>query len=243
MGIVADSLSMLRKHVFEEKNILMSDMLKALAANFEDHEDLRVRLENDPDKYGNDIERVDYLARDSARAFSNSIQRRMTTRNGPYHSALFSVSMYIPQGEVLGATPDGRKAGIMLSDGVSPTQNRDVHGPTAAMKSVARLDHGLCYNGTLYNMKFTPDYFNTLASRRKFLSLIEGYFALGGLHVQFNVVDRETLEDAKVNPLQHRDLIVRVAGYSAYFIELDPFVQDEVIARTEFSRSSYREIL
>jgi formate C-acetyltransferase len=145
--------------------------------------------------------------------------------------------MYIPQGHVLGATPDGRKAGKMLSDGVSPTQNKDVHGPTAAMKSVARLDHELCYNGTLYNMKFTPDYFDSLASRKKFISLIDAYFELGGLHVQFNVVDRETLEDAKVNPLQHRDLIVRVAGYSAYFIELDPFVQDEVIARTEFGRS------
>ncbi|MFQ5831682.1 MAG: glycyl radical protein [Candidatus Thorarchaeota archaeon] len=238
VGIVADSLSMLRKHVFEEKSIPMEEMLDALATNFEGHEDLRVRLENDPDKYGNDIESVDFLARDTGRAFCKSIQSRMTTRNGPYHGALFSVSMYIPQGEVLGATPDGRKAGIMLSDGVSPTQNRDVRGPTAAMKSVARLDHRLCYNGTLYNMKFTPDYFDTLTSRKKFISLIEGYFALGGLHVQFNVVDKETLEDAKINPLQHRDLIVRVAGYSAYFIELDPFVQDEVIARTEFSRSS-----
>ncbi|MFW9845620.1 MAG: glycine radical domain-containing protein, partial [Candidatus Thorarchaeota archaeon] len=185
----------------------------------------------------NDVERVDFLARDTGRTFCKSIQKRMTTRNGPYHGALFSVSMYIPQGEVLGATPDGRKAGIMLSDGVSPTQNRDVHGPTAAMKSVSRLDHSLCYNGTLYNMKFTPDYFDSISSRRKFIGLIDGYFELGGLHTQFNVVDRETLEDAKVNPLQHRDLIVRVAGYSAYFIELDPFVQDEVIARTEFRRA------
>ena len=143
--------------------------------------------------------------------------------------------MYIPQGEVLGATPDGRKAGIMLSDGVSPTQNRDVNGPTAAMKSVARLDHGLCYNGTLYNMKFTPDWFKRDSDRLKFISLVESYFELGGLHVQFNVVFRETLEDAKVIPMQYRNLIVRVAGYSAYFIELDPFVQDEIIARTEFS--------
>ncbi len=238
VGIVADSLSMLRKHVFEEKTISMEGMLKALSKNYEGQEELRARLQNDPDKYGNDLERVDLLARNTGRAFCSSVQSRMTTRNGPYHGALFSVSMYIPQGEVLGATPDGRKAGIMLSDGVSPTQNQDVHGPTAAMKSVARLDHRLCYNGTLYNMKFTPDYFDNEASRKKFISLIDGYFELGGLHVQFNVVDKEALEDAKVNPLQHRDLIVRVAGYSAYFIELDPFVQDEVIARTEFSRSS-----
>jgi formate C-acetyltransferase len=238
IGLVADSLSMLRKQVYEEKTTSMEDMLKALSDNFEGHEELRVRLQNDPDKYGNDIEKVDFLARNTGRVFCNSIQSRMTTRGGPYHGALFSVSMYIPQGEVLGATPDGRRAGIMLSDGVSPTQNQDVHGPTAAMKSVARVDHRLCYNGTLYNMKFTTDYFDSEASRKKFISLIEGYFELGGLHVQFNVVDKETLEDAKINPLQHRDLIVRVAGYSAYFIELDPFVQDEVIARTEFSRSS-----
>ena len=235
IAIVADSLEVLRKYIFEEKELAMEDLLQILANDYEGHEELRVRVENDPSKYGNDIERVDILARDTGRAFCNSIQSRMTTRNGPYHGALFSVSMYIPQGEVLGATPDGRKAGYMISDGVSPTQNRDVNGPTAAMKSVARLDHALCYNGTLYNMKFTPDFFDTESRRRKFISMVDAYFGMGGFHVQYNVVSRETLEDAKVNPMQHRDLIVRVAGYSAYFIELDPFVQDEVIARTEFS--------
>jgi len=235
IAIAADSLEVLQKFVFEKKEISMNELLEILSSNYEGHEELRIRLENDPSKYGNDIERVDFLARDIGRAFCNSIQSRMTTRNGPYHGALFSVSMYIPQGEVLGATPDGRKAGHMISDGVSPTQNRDVNGPTAAMKSVSRLDHGLCYNGTLYNMKFTPDFFDTESRRKKFISMVDTYFRMGGFHVQFNVVSRETLEDAKVNPLQHRDLIVRVAGYSAYFIELDPFVQDEVIARTEFS--------
>ena len=235
IAIVADSLEVLRKFVFEENEISMEKMLQILANDYEGHEELRVKIENDPSKYGNDIDRVDFLARDTGRAFCNSIQSRMTTRNGPYHGALFSVSMYIPQGEVLGATPDGRKAGYMISDGVSPTQNRDVNGPTAAMKSVARLDHALCYNGTLYNMKFTPDFFDTESRRKKFISMVDTYFGMGGFHVQYNVVSRETLEDAKVNPMQHRDLIVRVAGYSAYFIELDPFVQDEVIARTEFS--------
>ncbi len=235
IAIVADSLEVLRKYVFEENEISMDEFLQVLAKDYEGHEELRVRLENDPSKYGNDIERVDNLARDAGRAFCNSIQSRMTTRGGPYHGALFSVSMYIPQGEVLGATPDGRKAGYMISDGVSPTQNRDVNGPTAAMKSVARLDHALCYNGTLYNMKFTPDFFDTESRRKKFIGMVDAYFEMGGFHVQYNVVSRETLEDAKVNPMHHRDLIVRVAGYSAYFIELDPFVQDEVIARTEFS--------
>ncbi len=235
VAIVADSLEMIRKHVFEQKTTTMDNLLEALHADYEGYEELRILLENDPCKYGNDIERVDFLARDTGVAFCDAIQSRMTTRDGSYHGALFSVSMYIPQGEVLGATPDGRKAGIMLSDGVSPTQNRDVNGPTAAMKSVARLDHQRCYNGTLYNMKFTPDMFSSKKSREKFIGLVEGYFKMNGLHVQFNVVDRATLEDAKVHPLQHRNLIVRVAGYSAYFIELDPFVQDEIIARTEFS--------
>ncbi|TFG28240.1 glycyl radical protein [Candidatus Thorarchaeota archaeon] len=235
VAIVADSLAALRKYIFENKELTFDEMLEILKNDYEGHEELRIRLENDSCKYGNDIEKVDILARDSGRAFCNSIQSRMTTRDGPYHGALFSVSMYIPQGEVLGATPDGRKAGYMLSDGVSPTQNRDRHGPTAAMKSVARLDHSLCYNGTLYNMKFTPDFFDTDKRREKFIGMIDAYFQMGGFHVQFNVVSKETLEDAKVNPMQHRDLIVRVAGYSAYFIELDPFVQDEVIARTEFS--------
>jgi pyruvate formate-lyase/glycerol dehydratase family glycyl radical enzyme len=235
IAIVADSLEALRKYVFENREVPMDEMLQILAKNYEGYEELRVKLENDPEKYGNDIERVDLLARNTGRTFCNSVQNRMTTRNTPYHAALFSVSMYIPQGEVLGATPDGRKAGYMISDGVSPTQNRDVNGPTAAMKSVARLDHSLCYNGTLYNMKFTPDFFENESRRKKFIGMVDAYFAMGGFHVQFNVVSREILEDAKVNPLQHRDLIVRVAGYSAYFIELDPFVQDEVIARTEFS--------
>ncbi len=235
IAIVADSLEVLRKFIFEKKEPTMDEMLQILAENYEGHEELRIKFENDPSKYGNDYEKVDFLARNTGRAFCNSIQSRMTTRNGPYHGALFSVSMYIPQGEVLGATPDGRKSGYMISDGVSPTQNRDVNGPTAAMKSVARLDHALCYNGTLYNMKFTPDFFDTESRRKKFISMVDAYFGMGGFHVQFNVVSRETLEDAKVNPLLHRDLIVRVAGYSAYFIELDPFVQDEVIARTEFS--------
>jgi len=235
VAIVADSLAALRKYIFEEEELTFDEMLEILKNDYEGHEELRVRLENDSCKYGNDLEKVDILARDSGRAFCNSIQSRMTTREGPYHGALFSVSMYIPQGEVLGATPDGRKAGAMLSDGVSPTQNRDTHGPTAAMKSVARLDHSLCYNGTLYNMKFTPDFFDTDQRREKFIGMVDAYFQMGGFHVQFNVVSKETLEDAKVNPLQHRDLIIRVAGYSAYFIELDPFVQDEVIARTEFS--------
>ncbi|MHA1614319.1 MAG: glycyl radical protein [Candidatus Thorarchaeota archaeon] len=235
VAIVADSLATLRKYIFEDKELSFDKMLEILANDFEGHEDLRVRLENDSCKYGNDIEEVDYLARDTGRSFCNAIQSRMTTRNGPYHGALFSVSMYIPQGDALGATPDGRKAGVMLSDGVSPTQNRDTQGPTAAMKSVARLDHSLCYNGTLYNMKFTPDFFDTEQRRKKFIGMVDAYFQMGGFHVQFNVVSKETLEDAKVNPMQHRDLIVRVAGYSAYFIELDPFVQDEVIARTEFT--------
>ena len=234
VAIVADSLEAVRRYVFEANELTMDELLEILRNDFQGHEDLRIRIENDPHKYGNDLERVDLLARGTGQAFCNSIQSRMTTRDGSYHGALFSVSMYIPQGEVLGATPDGRKAGYMLSDGVSPTQNRDRNGPTAAMKSVARLDHALCYNGTLYNMKFVPDFFDTPERRSKFIGMIDAYFGMGGFHVQFNVVSRETLEDAKINPLAHRDLIVRVAGYSAYFIELDPFVQDEVIARTEF---------
>ncbi|GAG70729.1 unnamed protein product, partial [marine sediment metagenome] len=135
VAIAADSLATLRKYIFEDKELNFDKMLDILANDYEGHEELRVRLENDSCKYGNDIEKVDFLARDTGRAFCNAIQSRMTTRNGPYHGALFSVSMYIPQGDSLGATPDGRKAGVMLSDGVSPTQNKDTQGPTAAMTS------------------------------------------------------------------------------------------------------------
>ncbi|MEM2143287.1 MAG: glycyl radical protein [Candidatus Thorarchaeota archaeon] len=235
IAIVADSMEIVRSLVFEQGRVRMDTLLDALSRNFEGYEDLRVRLENYPVRYGNDIERVDLLARRVGEAFCRSVQSRMTTRGGPYHAGLFSVSMYIPMGDTLGATPDGRKAGMMLSDGVSPARNKDVNGPTAAMKSVSRLNHSLAYNGTLYNMKFTPDIFVDEENRRKFAAMIEAYFRLGGLHVQFNVVSREMLEEAKKNPAQYRNLIVRVAGFSAYFVELDPFVQDEIIARTEFS--------
>ena len=235
IAIVADSMEIMRKLVFEDKSVTMATLLDALRKDYAGYEDLRVKLDSYPHRYGNDIERVDLLARDVGAEFCRTVQSRMTTRSGPYHAGLFSVSMYIPMGESLGATPDGRKAGIMLSDGVSPARNRDISGPTAAMKSVARLNHSLAYDGTLYNMKFTPDVFETAESRAKFIALVESYLKLGGLHVQFNVLSREILEDAKVHPEQHRDLIVRVAGFSAYFVELDPFVQDEIIARTEFS--------
>ncbi len=234
IGNVADSLQVIREFVFESNELDMDELLSVLAKNFKGNEALRVRFENEAPNYGNDIEEVDGLARRTGKAFCTTIQSKMTTRDAPYHGALFSVSMYIPMGERVGATPDGRKARTMLSDGVSPTQNRDVNGPTAAMKSVAKLDHGCCFNGTLYNMKFTPSMFRNAENKKKFVSLVDAYFQLGGLHVQFNVVDKETLEEAKVKPEQHRNLIVRVAGYSAYFIELDPFVQDEIITRTEF---------
>lgn len=235
IGNVADSLQVIREFVLRTERLDMDTLLDVLAKNYEGKEALRARFEKEAANYGNDIDEVDELAIRAGRAFCNTIQSKMTTRGAPYHGALFSVSMYIPMGERVGATPDGRKAKTMLSDGVSPTQNRDVKGPTAAMKSVAKLDHGCCFDGTLYNMKFTPSMFKNLENRRKFISLVDAYFELGGLHVQFNVVDRETLEEAKVHPEQHRNLIVRVAGYSAYFIELDPFVQEEIITRTEFS--------
>jgi len=235
LGNVADSLQVIREFVFETEKLDMDTLLDVLSKNYKGYEPLRVRFEKEAANYGNDIDEVDELARRTGRAFCTTIQSRMTTRDAPYHGALFSVSMYIPMGERVGATPDGRKAKTMLSDGVSPTQNRDVKGPTAAMKSVAKLDHSCCYDGTLYNMKFTPSIFKNTENRKKFVSLVDAYFQLGGLHVQFNVVDRETLEEAKVKPELHRNLIVRVAGYSAYFIELDPFVQEEIITRTEFS--------
>ena len=188
---------------------------------------------NTLDKFGNDIPEVDRLARESAYVYTRTMEKFSNPRGGKFQAGLYPVSANVPLGAQTGATPDGRLAYTPVADGVSPAAGRDVHGPTAAANSVARLDHYIASNGTLYNMKFHPSALKGRAGLESFVSLVQGYFDQKGSHMQFNVVSRETLLDAQKHPENYRSLVVRVAGYSALFTTLSRSLQDDIINRTE----------
>ena len=184
-------------------------------------------------KFGNDVAEADELARYAALTYCRAVEKYKNTRGGRFQPGLYPVSANVPMGGQTGATPDGRKNGEPLADGVSPVSGRDVNGPTAAANSVAALDHAIASNGTLFNQKFHPSALSGRAGLEKLAALVRGYFDQKGMHVQYNVVSRETLLDAQKNPDQYRNLVVRVAGYSAHFISLDKSLQDDIINRTE----------
>ncbi len=184
-------------------------------------------------KYGNDIEDVDDLARDAAYTYTKPLETFKNPRGGIFHAGLYPVSANVPLGAQTGATPDGRLAHMPVADGVSPSSGKDVNGPTAACNSVARLDHGIASNGTLFNMKMHPTAMAGQKGLESFVSLVRGYFDQKGMHMQFNVVDRKTLLDAQAHPEKYSGLVVRVAGYSALFTTLSKSLQDDIIRRTE----------
>ena len=183
-------------------------------------------------KYGNDIEEIDLFAKDVAYTYTRPMETYKNPRGGMYQAGLYPVSANVPLGAQTGATPDGRLARKPIADGVGPASGRDKLGPTAAANSVARLDHGIASNGTLYNQKFHPSALSSTSALEKFVSYIRGYFDQKGMHVQFNVVSRETLLDAQQNPEKYKSLVVRVAGYSALFTSLSRSLQDDIINRT-----------
>lgn len=184
-------------------------------------------------KFGNDDMEVDMFARDVAYTYTRPIEQYKNPRGGRYQAGLYPVSANVPLGAQTGATPDGRLAGTPVADGVSPAAGRDVKGPTASCNSVARLDHFIASNGTLFNMKFHPSALKGNSGLESFVTLIRGYFTQKGMHMQFNVVSRETLIEAQKNPDKYRSLVVRVAGYSALFTTLSRSLQDDIINRTE----------
>ena len=184
-------------------------------------------------KFGNDVPEVDVFARAAAYTYTRPMETYKNPRGGMFQAGLYPVSANVPLGAQTGATPDGRLAGVPVADGVSPAAGRDVNGPTAAANSVARLDHGIASNGTLFNQKFHPSALKGRAGLENFVALLRSFFDQKGSHMQFNVVSREVLEDAQKNPENHCDLIVRVAGYSALFTTLSRSLQDDIISRTE----------
>jgi pyruvate formate-lyase/glycerol dehydratase family glycyl radical enzyme len=184
-------------------------------------------------KYGNDIEAIDLLARDVAYIYTQELEKFKNPRGGIFQAGLYPVSANVPLGEQTGATPDGRYANTPIADGVGPRGGYDVLGPTAAANSVAKLDHAIASNGTLYNQKFHPSALSGIDGLQKFVSYIRAFFDQKGMHMQFNVVDRDTLLDAQKHPEKYKSLVVRVAGYSALFTTLSRSLQDDIIARTE----------
>ena len=184
-------------------------------------------------KYGNDLMEVDLFARDVAYTYTRPMEKYMNPRGGQYQAGLYPVSANVPLGYQTGATPDGRLSNTPIADGVGPMSGRDVCGPTATSNSVARLDHGIASNGTLFNQKFHPSALEGRVGLEKFSALIRSFFDQKGMHMQFNVVTRETLLEAQQHPEKYKTLVVRVAGYSALFTTLSRSLQDDIINRTE----------
>jgi formate C-acetyltransferase len=216
----------------EALNINLNGIGKSSCGNL-DMDNIRQMLINRAPKFGNDIEEVDELARQGALIYCKEVEKYTNPRGGKFQAGLYPASINVLFGTLVGATPDGRKAYEPLADGVSPVRGSDCSGPTAAANSVAKLDHFIASNGTLFNQKFHPAALQGDSGLRNLASLVRSYFDNKGMHVQFNVIDKETLVKAQNNPDEYRDLVVRVAGYSAQFISLDKAIQDDIIMRTE----------
>lgn len=217
----------------EIKVILKSVVEAANSSQIKANGERILKMIEDLPKFGNDNIEVDAVAREAAYTYTRPLQNYKNPRGGMYQAGLYPVSANVPLGAQTGATPDGRLAHTPVADGVSPSAGKDAKGPTAAANSVARLDHGIASNGTLYNQKFHPSALSGQAGLEKFVGMIRGYFDQKGMHVQFNVVDRETLLDAQAHPENYKHLVVRVAGYSALFTTLSKSLQDDIIRRTE----------
>ncbi len=230
-----DSLTAVKKLVFEDKALTMEQLKKAIDANFEgpEGEAIRQMLLNRAPKYGNDVDYADLLARESAMIYCKEVDKYHNPRGGQFQPGLYPASANVPMGAAVMATPDGRKAHTPLADGVSPSGGLDQSGPTASALSVAKLDHAEASNGTLLNMKFHPNAVKDERGLENLIAVTETLFTHGGSHVQYNVVSKETLLDAQKNPEEYRGLVVRVAGYSAFFTALDSRIQNDIIARTE----------
>ena len=231
---LSDSLYVVKKAVFEEKRISYNELLQILENNWEGHEPLRQYFINKYPKYGNDNDEVDLLGAELLSYYGDEVAKYKNPRGGTFTPGSYTVSAHIPLGEGVGATPDGRKAGEQLADGgLSPMVGRDKHGPSASLKSVSKLDNILNTNGSLLNVKFSPSTLEGDAGLDKLIAYLRSFSRLKLQHIQFNVVSRETLLDAQAHPENYGHLVVRVAGYSAMFVELSKAIQDDIINRSE----------
>jgi formate C-acetyltransferase len=231
IGTATDSLSAIKTHVFDCHTIRMDDLVAALDADFEGQEPLRQWLQNKTPRFGNDDDRADALMQRIYSSLFQAIDGRPNGRGGRYHLNMLSTTCHVYFGTKVGATPEGRHAGLPISDGTSPAQGADRHGPTAVCRSLGKMDQ-VKSGGTLLNQRFLPGVLEGEAGLDALAALVRGYFRLGGHHIQFNVVGTDTLRDAQAHPDRYRDLLVRVAGYSDYFVDIGRDLQDEIISRT-----------
>ncbi|CAI1118763.1 formate C-acetyltransferase [Serratia fonticola] len=232
---LSDSLFALKGLVFDQQRLSFDELLATLKSNFAtpEGEKIRARLINRFDKYGNDIDEVDLISADLLRFYCKEVEQYRNPRGGQFTPGSYTVSAHVPLGAVVGATPDGRYAGEQLADGgLSPMLGQDGQGPTAVLKSVSKLDNYLLSNGTLLNVKFTPSTLEGQQGLNKLADFLGAFTKLKLQHVQFNVVNAETLKEAQARPQDFAGLVVRVAGYSAFFVELSKEIQDDIIRRT-----------
>lgn len=232
IGSISDSLAAIKTMVFDDQEIALGEFIGIMAADFADNEPLRQRLVHKMPRYGNDDDRVDQLMVKVFEAGFAAIDGRPNTKGGHYRIEMLPTTCHVYFGSVCGASADGRHAGMPLSEGISPVQGADRNGPTAVLRSAAKMDH-VRTGGTLLNMKFTPSILEGAEGIDTLAHLVRSYFKMDGHHVQFNVVTADALREAQADPDTHRDLIVRVAGYSDYFCDLSEELQEEIIARTE----------
>lgn len=234
IGTVTDCLASVKYNVFDKKNFTMEELLEAMDYNYEGYDAIYRMVSDNTPKYGNDDDYADDLMRDVFDLYHDTIVGRPNMKGGKYGIDMLPTTCHVYFGDVILATANGRKANVPVSEGISPEKSADTNGPTAVIKSCAKMDH-LATSGTLLNQKFTPNVVAGEAGLDHMANLIRSYFAMDGHHIQFNVVDKQTLINAQKNPEDYKDLIVRVAGYSDFFRNLDKPLQDEIINRTEQS--------
>lgn len=232
IGTITDAFTALKYQVFDKKNITMDEIMEALKSNFQGYEDILKLVKSRTPKYGNDDEYADGIMQEIFQAFYKEVDGRKNGKGGVFKINMLPTTCHVYFGSVIGATPNGRKAHVPLSEGISPEKGADTNGPTAVVKSAAKMDH-LKTGGTLLNQKFTPSVVEGEEGLNNMANLVRTYFKLDGHHIQFNVVSKELLIEAQKNPEEYKDLIVRVAGYSDYFNNLDRVLQNEIIDRTE----------
>jgi len=240
VGTTADALSVIKKVVFDDKTVTGAVLLKALEANWEGYEPLYALVNSDRmDHYGNDDDYADDIAKFVIATYCKHIEHRPTAHGGEFAPGVYSVTNNVMHGTVVTATPDGRKAGEPVSDCIGPAHticgSHDRRGPTAVAKSVAKLDHSRIGNGIILNWKFAPTAVSGETGGDNLIALMDTYFKDSGMQSQFSIIGREMMLAAQENPEKYKDLVVRIAGYSAYFVELSPELQSDLIGRTELS--------
>ncbi|MHB8063225.1 MAG: pyruvate formate lyase family protein [Ruminiclostridium sp.] len=235
MANAVDSLSAIKKVVYDDKRISLDKMSELLQNDFKDNNLIRGEISRICPKYGNDNDVTDRFMKELINLFCNKADSSYNSNGGSFIAGFYSVEWHAVLGKLTGVLPDGRMKGMALANGLSSVQGADVLGPTALIKSLTKLDHRKFGNGMVLDLKFHPSFFKEKSHKDSFRYLIETYFKLGGMEIQINVVSNETLRNAQKTPDEYRDLIVRVSGFSAYFVELDKLLQDEIIARTEYA--------